>query len=211
MQIKVIYPPHIWNIREIRLILDAGDKVGRIMEDDTKEVDDNLTILTSRLSGIERREKILGIVPAATDTLEDRRARVHLRWYNRQFYTERLLREILDGALGSDKYTMDILLDEKMVQVRIKDASRSVMKSVTKLLEDIIPLDYLFKTILQKEMYLYQNVAVKTIAGQKVELHDNGKEVLNRGKTNMYQYVAVKSFAGLKINIYSGKEVQHNA
>lgn len=206
MLVKVVYPPHVINIKEIKLILDAGDKVGNMVEDDTAEIDDNLTILTSRLSGIERREKILGITPAGTDTLEDRRARVHLRWYNRQFYTELLLREILDSALGSNKYTMDILLDSKTVQVRIKDTSRSVMKSVTKLLEDVIPLDYLFKTILQKETYIQTYIAVKTMAGLRVNLHDNGQDVINHGKSKIHPYTAVKCFAGLKINVYSGKE-----
>lgn len=177
MQIKVVYPPHVWNIREIRLILDAGDRVGNAMEDDTTEVNDNLTVLTSRLSGIERREKILGIMPNAADTLEDRRTRVHLRWYNKDFYTERLLREKLDGVLGKENYEMDIVMETKTVEVRIKEASKSVFRSIEQMLEDVVPLDQIIHVIIHYQCRLNQYVSVKSVARTQYRIRDGGLEV----------------------------------
>lgn len=160
MLVKVVYPPHVINIKEIKLILDAGDKVGNMAEDDTAEINDNLTVLTSRLSGIERREKILGIIPKASDTLEDRRLRVHLRWYNKDFYTERTLIEKLNSVLGKNNYVLNIDLDKKTVSVLIELARTSMRQSIEKLLDDIVPMDYLFSVSLRYNTW--EKVKAKT-------------------------------------------------
>ena len=160
MLVKVVYPPHVINIKEIKLILDAGDKVGNMAEDDTAEINDNLTVLTSRLSGIERREKILGIIPKASDTLEDRRLRVHLRWYNKDFYTERTLIEKLNSVLGKNNYVLNIDLDKKLVSVLIELTRTSMFQSVEKLLDDVVPMDYMYSVALRYNQW--EKVKVKT-------------------------------------------------
>ena len=126
MYIKVTYPPHIWASDAVRKAVETGDIAGGTLEGHVSEGRDNITILTSQESGIARREEILGIIPKETDSLEDRRVRVHLRWYNMEMYTEKSLREKLDGALGADNYELAIDLEGKLVELKVSAASTSV-------------------------------------------------------------------------------------
>ena len=61
MHIKVEYPEAVINIREIKACIDAGDTIGEILERHLEEIDQDITIKTSAESGIQHREKILGI------------------------------------------------------------------------------------------------------------------------------------------------------
>ena len=88
MHINVEYPDVVIDIREIKACIDAGDNVGRILEDYLEEIDHNITIKTAEESGIQHREKILGIQPLDTASLEDRKVEVLLRWWSSPVYTE---------------------------------------------------------------------------------------------------------------------------
>lgn len=177
MYIKVTYPPHIWAIDAVRKTVETGDIVGETLEGHVSEVRDNITILTSQESGIARREEILGILPKATDSLEDRRIRVHLRWYNKEMYTERSLREKLDGALGTENYELTIDLEGKLVELKVSAASTSVYNSVKSLLEEVVPLDYLISVFMysstQSDLYYGTATVIRTVT----PIYDNGLEV----------------------------------
>lgn len=212
MRIKITYPDVVLNIKDIKTSIDAGDKVGNVLESHVQEMINNITIKESELSGIEHRERVLGIKPLDTATLEERRLEVLIRWYDMPLYTERVLRQKLDAVLGEGNYTLEIDLDKKTVSCLTGLTSQKMIKSIGDMLEQMVPLDYLFKVILHRESYVYQYVAVKTIAGEKVVLHDNGKDVINVGHSRLYQHVAVKNVAEISFRLYdNGKEAQENA
>ena len=50
MHINVEYPDVVIDIREIKACIDAGDNVGRILEDYLEEIDHNITIKTAEES-----------------------------------------------------------------------------------------------------------------------------------------------------------------
>lgn len=177
MRTKVVYPPHIWNIREIQANVTAGDLAGQLFEDHIQEVDDNLTILKSRESGIARREKILGIIPKTTDTLEERRLRVHLRWYNQEMYTEKSLQEKLDGALGAGNYEFTIYLEEKLIELKVSAGSETAYSSVKQLLEEVVPLDYLISVFMFSSIWSDLYYGIATVMRTTVPIYDNGLEV----------------------------------
>lgn len=177
MYIKVLYPPHIWAIDAVRKTVETGDVVGEVLEDHVREMEDNITILTSRESGIARREEILGIIPKATDSLEDRRIRVHLRWYNKEMYTERSLREKLDGALGTENYELTIDLEGKLVELKVSAASTSVYNSVKSLLEEVVPLDYLISVFMYSSTQNDLSYGTATVMRTVTPIYDNGLEV----------------------------------
>lgn len=199
-------PPFLKEYRELREALEAENPEFSLVWSAAERVYKNRFISTADEYGLSRFENLLKIHPSIEDTLEDRRTRIRLKWYNKVFFTERMLREMLDNILGQDRYTLEILYDKKTVEVRINDPSRAIMLSIAELLEEVIPLDQLIRLILQKETYIQTYIAVKTMASLRVNLHDNGQEVINHGKSKIHPYTAVKSFAGLKINVYSGKE-----
>lgn len=144
MYIEIRYPEHIYDIKEIRAALDAGDAVGLVFEDACDGLEDDLNITTARVSGIAHRERILGITPLDTESLEDRRLRVMLRWYSREMYTLRRLKEKLDASLGKDAYELTIDYKKRVLRCLVEITRRSMVKSMTDLLEEILPLDLIF-------------------------------------------------------------------
>lgn len=94
MHVNVEYPEVILNIKDVKAAIDAGDKVGDILERALFELDNDICIRSSEESGIAHREKILGINPRDTDSIEDRRLEVLLRWYDSPLYTETVLERV---------------------------------------------------------------------------------------------------------------------
>lgn len=143
MLVNVQYPEVIINIREIKSCVAAGDKVGDVLERHLSELDNNITIKDAELSGIARRESILGIQPSDVASLEDRRLEVLLRWYDTPMYTEVTLRQKLDATLGAGQYVLTIDLDTKTVSCLVELTRSKMLKSINDMFEQMIPLDYL--------------------------------------------------------------------
>ncbi len=154
MQLNIVYPGHILNIREIRACLDVGDLAGQKLEDVCQELEDNLFVSTAQESGIARREKILGITPLDTESLEDRRLKVMLNWYDKPPYTIWTLRRRLDASLGEGNYVLKIDYENQTLECLIELTRKSMFKSVQDLLEELLPLDVIYKVELRYNQYL---------------------------------------------------------
>lgn len=153
MHIKVEYPEAVINIREIKACIDAGDTIGEILERHLEEIDQDIAIKTSAESGIQHREKILGIQPLDTASLEDRRLEVLLKWWSSPVYTETTLRQKLDATLGKENYILKIDLDRKLLSCQIEVTRKYMSNSVKNLFEQMVPLDYLLEIILRYNQY----------------------------------------------------------
>ena len=73
----------------------------------TDDLLDNQFIPTAGNMGLSRREKILGITPKGTDSLEDRRFRILTRINEELPYTLPQLRNILETLCGSQVITSE--------------------------------------------------------------------------------------------------------
>ena len=69
----------------------------------------NQFISTAGNLGLSRWEKILGITPKGTDTLEDRRFRILTRLNEELPYTLPQLRNILETLCGSGNYSAEVM------------------------------------------------------------------------------------------------------
>ena len=153
MHVRVEYPEAVINIREIKACIDAGDKIGAILEQHLDELDQNITIKTAAESGIRHREKILGIQPLDTTSPEERMVEVLLRWWSSPVYTETTLRQKLNAVLGNGNYILNINLDEKIIDCQIEVTRKYMIKSVEELFEQMVPLDYLLSITLRYNQY----------------------------------------------------------
>lgn len=153
MLVNVQYPEAVINIREIKSCVAAGDKVGDVLERHLSELDNNITIKDAEISGIARRESILGIQPSDVASLEDRRLEVLLRWYDTPMYTEVTLRQKLDATLGAGQYDLVIDLDKKLVSCLVEITRSKMMESVREMFEQMIPLDYLISVTVRYNQY----------------------------------------------------------
>lgn len=143
MHVKVYYPDVVFDIKDIRAVVDAGDKIGERLEQDLDALNSDLNIKSSKESGIIRRERILGINPLDTTSLEDRRLEVLTRWYDTPVYTETTLRNKLDSIMGKGKYTLCIDLEKKVVRYETEALESIVLNVIYALLDQMVPLDYM--------------------------------------------------------------------
>ena len=149
MHVNVEYPEVILNIKDVKAAIDAGDKVGDILERALFELDNDICIRSSEESGIAHREKILGINPRDTDSIEDRRLEVLLRWYDSPLYTETVLRQKMDATLGENQYVLKIDFKTKTVFCLVELTRKRMQKSVIDMLDQMVPLDYLISVALR--------------------------------------------------------------
>ena len=177
MHVNVEYPEVILNIKDVKAAIDAGDKVGDILERALFELDNDICIRSSEESGIAHREKILGINPRDTDSIEDRRLEVLLRWYDSPLYTETVLRQKMDATLGENQYVLKIDLNTKTVFCLVELTRKRMQKSVIDMLDQMVPLDYLISVALRyntwkkiNENLTWQQALQKTWRLMKVEV-----------------------------------------
>ena len=134
------YPEHVFNIKEIRALSVAIDiemeKLG--IELDNMDLDTSIEESTER--GIARREKILGIVPYDTATLEDRRQVVATLWSDRAVYTEEYLRRYLARTIGESNYRLTVDYTNQTFKLLISLENKILFGTVKDFMEKIVPL-----------------------------------------------------------------------
>lgn len=99
----------------------------------------NQFISTAGSMGLSRWEKILGITPKGTDTLEDRRFRILTRINEELPYTLPQLRNILETLCGKDNYSADVEEGTYQLLVKIGLAAKNNFTDVEALLNRVVP------------------------------------------------------------------------
>ena len=97
----------------------------------------NQFIKTAGNLGLSRWEKILGITPKGTDTLDDRRFRVLTRLNEELPYTLPQLRVILESLCGAGNYSADVADYTLLVKVGV--AAKKNFQDVQTLLKKSCP------------------------------------------------------------------------
>ena len=95
-------PPFMQKYREPVAALEAENPEFNLVWDCMDRIFYNRFICTADEYGISRFERMRGITPLDTDTLEVRRVRVHNRWVNALPYTVRLLAGKTAELLGGN-------------------------------------------------------------------------------------------------------------
>jgi len=108
----------------------------------------NQFISTAGNLGLSRWEKILGITPKGTDTLEDRRFRILTRLNEELPYTLPRLRNILETLCGSGNYSAEVMEGTYQLIVKIGLAAKNNFSDVESLLDRVVPQN-LIVTLLQ--------------------------------------------------------------
>lgn len=124
----------------------------------TKEVINNLYIISSDLIGIQRWEKFFNIKPNLTHTLEERKMIVLNKVLYRPPFTRQRLTEILETIWGKGNYVYQLSPDEYKLIVDINTNNPTIYLQFSKQLRDVVPANiYLILSIQYTHMYLARN------------------------------------------------------
>lgn len=95
-------------------------------------------------NGVARREKILGITPYTTDTLDDRKFRLLAKYNEDTPYTRNRLKNMLTSLCGSDGYYVTFLTNSFTVNVKVALAVKKQKDVIEELLERVLPYNMVF-------------------------------------------------------------------
>ncbi len=94
------YPPVIKSIHEIQALMAALQVQDAAMFDAASFIFENQFIETATAEGVSRWERELGIIPAPTDTLRQRKERLRIKWVPKPRFTMQWLRKWLETVCG---------------------------------------------------------------------------------------------------------------
>lgn len=158
------YPEIILEIDEIKAIYDAEEDVGTAVTKEIENTDLDIAISTATENGIARREKVMGIKAQDTDTINDRRFRVMIKWYDDYPYTLNDLLKRMDNLLGEGKYTIAVNTDDMTMRCLLELTRRQMYDEFVKLLEDIVPVNIALDISLRYRQWLeYKNTTWKNL------------------------------------------------
>ena len=109
------------------------------------EVLDAQFVMTVPLRGIERYEKIFGLIAKDTDTLDERRARILAKMNRSLPYTIRRLRQMLESLCGEEGYSVDLQHNAYHMIVHMLEAVQGTQDAVYELLEGVVPANILWE------------------------------------------------------------------
>lgn len=127
-------------------------------------------------NGISRWEKMIGISPMGTDTLEDRRFRVINRLNAQLPYTYRMLESHLIQMCGENGYIMSYDKSTWTLTIKIALTSKKQFSEILDLVNQMIPMniileyDYLYNTHEQLGAYTYAQLSNYTYGGLRNEV-----------------------------------------
>lgn len=129
---------------EMRAVMDAETPAVAALWQACEDCLNDQFIAEATERGIARRERMLGIAPLATDTLDDRRFRLNARYNEHIPYTKKGLDVLLASLCGEDGYTLKILTGEFTVIVKVALAAKKQEAVVNEMLERVLPYNMVF-------------------------------------------------------------------
>ena len=141
------YLPHIIrDVREYKAIMNDAEQPE--MVDSWGAVEDAMNdqfIVDATENGVKRWEKILGIVPQATLTLDERKFTILTRINEQLPFTLRTLEESLKSLCGKDGYVVQLQANEYILVVKVALVAVQNYNDVERLLQRIVPANMIIQ------------------------------------------------------------------
>ena len=136
------YLPEVWkSIKEMISHADAENpELHKLWQGVESAYNDQFLYLMGE-NGIKRWEKMLGIVPMATDNLEDRRFRIINRLNAQLPYTYEMLESHLKQMCGENGYVMSYDADTWTLLIKIALTSKKQYNEILALINQMIPMN----------------------------------------------------------------------
>lgn len=137
---EISLPPHMFGYAEMAEIDRIGEEFISQLYDDIEDLHDDIMIMTATEKGIARREAILGITPSDTESLDARRARVLMRWYEKNPYSQKVIEQKIAVLCGEGNYVFAYDPQEMVLTVEMSGVEWDVIYSVEAALEQMVRL-----------------------------------------------------------------------
>lgn len=129
------------DIREMKEIVNSEDDEIIFAKDEVSNIFSDQYIAEATQNGTSHYEKMLGIIPKLTDSLDTRRFRILSRYNETLPYTLPKLKTALDTLCGKDGYSMEVFYSEFYIKVMVELTVKGMFEEVRKLLERMVPMN----------------------------------------------------------------------
>ncbi len=141
-------PPILLKTYEFPLLCDTEQPEIDRLHDAADAVLDAQFLSTAGEYAIQRYEKIFGVVPQDTDTLDERRFKVLTRINTQLPFSVRRLRQQLATLSGEDGYKLEVSGGKYTLSVKVALTAKRNQRAVEELLADIVPANMVCTTSL---------------------------------------------------------------
>ena len=170
-------PPHLSEMAEFAEIDRVIDNQMLKVEQALEDLEDDILIGTSTEEGIARREKILGITPLDTQSLQLRKDNVMLAWFDVYPYTRLDLQRRLDLLCGEGNSEVIYDAADQSMEVQILLVTKERKAAIEDMLERIAPLMIIYNVeILYHNWETYKTVKWDTLKTETWEYVKEGVE-----------------------------------
>lgn len=143
-------PPYLQEYRELMQALNAENPEFKAVWKETQWILDNNFVVSADGYGLLRFEKILGIHPGKSETLEERRLHILARLNERRPYTLRALRELLGNICGDRFRSASVDTDRYTLEVNVLDGKPDLFPIVRELLDHIVPANIIWGAVFEQ-------------------------------------------------------------
>ena len=132
-------PGFVGEFREIREILNAENPEIQAMENEAERARDCSFIMHCGENEIGRFERMMGVFSSAGDTLEERQARIMIRWNEISPYTLGALKDKLAVICGEGNYSIAVEYDAYRLVLTVALTHAGQVDELERLLQRIVP------------------------------------------------------------------------
>ena len=132
-------PPFIRNFKEMAAIMDTEQPEFELAWQNAENTLADQFVMTATINGIKRWEKIYGIIPKGTDTLDERRFVILSKMNEQPPYTMAALENVLDALCGKGGYSLHMNANDYELTVKLEMGNENNFAAVVELLNRILP------------------------------------------------------------------------
>ena len=134
-------PKFMKEIKEIQVIMNVFEPFIQNINSEIENLTNCMFILETNEEGIENYEKMLGIAPKLTESLERRRYRIFLKYNEKLPYTYKNLITMLDNICGEGNYLINLSTEKFLLIVRVNLKTKDLIETVAETLERVVPIN----------------------------------------------------------------------
>ena len=165
------YPNIMKQIREFQKISETENPEFNIVWQRAEDVFNDEFIADFTENGAMRWEKILKIIPKATDSMDVRRRRILAKINRILPYTHRNLENMLNVICGDGKSSVNIDYNNYIIKVNIDPSIMPNVEDVDELLTVVVPANLITKMVVTRPVTMSVKIGHVTRIGSKITIN----------------------------------------
>lgn len=138
-------PPFVQRFKEVAAIMNTEQQEFDLAWQNAENTLADQFVTTATVNGVKRWEKIFGIIPKASDALEERRFVILSKMNEQPPYTMEALKSVLNTLCGEDGYSIHLNTDKYELTVKLALSNEKNYATVMDLLDRILPANLVRK------------------------------------------------------------------